>query len=88
MNQLRSPPYACPSCPRALPAPQRLVRQTCLRIYGIRVQGVGFGVWSLGCRVRGMGVGVWGLGFGVWVWVLGFGLGGLGFGVWGLRFGV
>ena len=32
---------------------------------GVRVCGLGFGVWDLGFRVQGLGFGVQGLGFGV-----------------------
>jgi len=32
-----------------------------LRDWGLRVIGVGCGVWGLGFRVQGLGCGVWGL---------------------------
>jgi len=30
---------------------------------GLRVWGLGFGVWGLGLRVMGLDSGIWGLGF-------------------------
>ena len=62
-GQRWDPPHLTPELP-----PRSLIRRGTLEE---------FGVWGLGLRVCGLGIGVWGLkikGLGFGVWVLGFGV--------------